>query len=94
MIDTETPEAADPIDEAIAATEPVKVDSLVNEAVLPDGRKIRLVVPIEFGPDDFETCVSMLMQLRVVSEQRKAQRDDGLIIPEAPKLVGLDGRKL
>lgn len=89
------PEVTDPIDAAIAAVDLSKEpDSLQSELQWPDGRKARLIVPIEFGPDEFETCVGALLTLRVQSEQIKAAKANaGLAVP-AKGIVALDGRKL
>lgn len=71
--------------EAAAGEEP---KALVHDVKLANGKRIRLVVPFEFGPDEFESAVAMLMELRVHSEaQQAARKNAGLIVPEAPKLV-------
>lgn len=88
-------EPMDPIDEAIAATEaPEAPTSITNDVTLNDGRRIRLIVPFVFGPDEFETAVGMLMQLRVESERLNAPPPSSIIAPPRPALVAVDGRKL
>lgn len=90
MNDTEAP---DPIDGAIAATGPEEPKFLVHDVTLANGKRVRLAVPIEFGSDEFESCVAMLMELRVHSERLQAERAaGGLLVPTKPTLVRPDGR--
>jgi len=83
-----TQKPRDVVDAAIDKTEqPKEPDSFVTELVFPDGSQARLIVPFTFDSDKFESCVGALMQLRVLAEQRKAQRADGLVLPDKPHLV-------
>jgi hypothetical protein len=86
----------DPIDAAIESTEaPKKVPMLQNEATMPNGDHYNLRVPQDFGPEQLETAISLLFEMRVHVEQRKAaEADQGLVVPTKPGLVALDGRKL
>lgn len=85
-------EASDPIDAAIDATEPAPAPRfLVHDVTLSSGKRIRLQVPIEFGSDEFESCVAMLMELRVHSEKLRAERSGALLVPDRPALLGPDG---
>lgn len=72
----------DPIDAAIAAA-PAAPDALVAQATLKKGGVIRIIVPIEFGPDEFESAVGLLMHLRVEADRRaEAARRGGLVLPD------------
>lgn len=105
MNDIEAPKP-DKIDAAIAASNVEtqhelsldEADSLIANYRLQDGRAVQIGVPVDFGPDEFETCVGILMQLRLASDQRKAalaeKERGGIILPEKPKLRALDGKPL
>jgi hypothetical protein len=84
-------EAPDAIDAAIEKTGAPKVMHMT--AVLAKGGEVKITVPHPFGPDEFESCVGMLMQLRVASEQRAAE-ENPIITPSRPTLVAADGRRL
>ncbi len=85
----------DPIDSAIDATEaPKTVPMLQNDVTMPNGDRYNLRVPAGFTPEQFETAVALLFELRAHVEQKKqAEADQGLVVPK-PGLVALDGRKL
>lgn len=79
-----TPLHADPIDEAIAKTEPEAPGTRRMKAdfVLPGGSTALVDVPYPFGADEFESVVAILMQLRVASDQQvEADKSKGLITP-------------
>lgn len=82
---------ADPIDEAIAATD-AKPEHLIADFTFTDGTTMKLVVPMGFDPDKFETAVAVLMQLRVAAEQAKAPRPP-ILVPQ-PGLIRPDGTRL
>ena len=80
-------EIPDPIDEAIAATEP-KPEGPQERRLKADfetvtGGRIIIDVPYPFTPDHFESSVAILMNLRVASDQ--AEKEDN-----AKKLVTPD----
>lgn len=89
------PEAPDKLDEAIDAVDlkPKEADTLVADLALPDGRKIRLIVPRVFDSDGFETAVGGLVQLRMASEQIQQAAAPQIVVPNHD-LVTPDGRKL
>ena len=85
----------DPIEAAIDATEVVpEPDHLIADFAFRDGTTMKLIVPIDFDADKFETAVATLMQLRVAADQRKASMNP-IVVPQArPTLVRPDGRPL
>lgn len=89
-----TDETNDPIDAAIDATEPEPEHHLIADFKFNSGATMKLVVPIEFDADQFETAVGLLMQLRYAAEQRKAAMQPIIEIPKQPTLVAVDGRPI
>ena len=83
----------DEIDAAIDATEPEPAHVMRLDATLNDGRKIAIAVPHPFGSDEFESAVSMLIQLRFASDQKTAA-ESPIVTPKRPTLVTPDGRAL
>jgi hypothetical protein len=91
----------DPVADAIAGVEQkeqaakaAEPDTLINQTILPDGKGVlRMIVPIAFDADQFETAVGMLIQLRFEAERRKAEKAPKLVVP-SHDLVGPDGKKL
>ena len=89
------PGYVDPVDQAIAATEPEGEHHWTADFTFDkDGSTMRLKVPIDFDSDKFETAVVLLAQLRVASDQRKAAMNPIITAPKPPTLVALDGRPI
>jgi len=84
----------DKIDEAIESTAEKEHDSIVSEMTWPDGTKAKIVVPIVFTTEHFETMVAALMTLRVQSEQMAAAQEPPKVWTPDKKIVGLDGKAL
>ena len=86
----------DPIDTAIAEVEAkaAEPDHLIADFRFNDGSTMKLIVPIDFDSDKFETAIAMLMQLRLASDQRKAALNPIVVPPTRPTLVRPDGRPL
>lgn len=86
---TEQKPPSDPIDDAIKATDRPRY--LVRRVGVQNGDEMVFQVPIEFDPDQFETAVASLIELRFLVEQRKAEAQ--LLVP-AQGLVAIDGGRL
>lgn len=85
--------AIEAVDQAEAVKALEAVETLVADFEWQDGTKMKLMVPIEFDADKFETAVGILMQLRLAAEQRKAALNP-IIVPPETFLVRPDGRRL
>lgn len=72
----------DPIDAAIEATEPEAPQErrLKADYQTTSGARIIIDVPYPFGPDDFESSVAILMNLRVASEQAAQEDNAGKLV--------------
>lgn len=94
----------DALDQAIASAEAsddnaqktlTDLHSLTADFVFDKGGSMKLTVPVPFDSDQFETAISILIQLRVKADQIMAARNAPKILtPDKPKIVGLDGRRL
>jgi len=84
---------SDDIDRAIAATDAKEPDSLIGDFTFNDGTVMKLVVPKDFNADQFETAVGILMQMRLIADERKKARNP-IVVPNTPRLVRPDGRAL
>jgi hypothetical protein len=60
---------------------------------LVTGERVLLIVPHTFTPDQFESVVVTLLQMRVASEAR-TEAEAPIVVPKGPKLVAADGRPL
>lgn len=97
------PEAlGDPIDRAIdkietpKPAEPEAPDHLIGDFVFNGGETMKLIVPINFNADMFESAVGVLMQMRVEAERRRAEAEaegPAILVPSR-QILGPDGSRL
>lgn len=82
----------DAVDEAIEAVEQEEERKIVRMKLgLTGGRSIEIVVPHPFTPDDFESAIVGLLNMRAASEAR-AEAERPILTPAPTVLVGANGK--
>jgi hypothetical protein len=94
VTDTEAPDK-NGIDKAIEAVEHDQgADKIVKADVRLNGdRRLVILAPHPLTPDDFESAIVVLLNMRAASEARVAA-DRPIVVPTGPKLLRPNGRPL